>query len=187
MEIADSVIEPHIIQQEINKGESFFIIKINGILYIITINLIYHFRGYVDIKIDYSVDDGSCFTSMKTNEGKPLFVLAHIIGVIKYFLSLDRFKNITLSGILIKAKSEVEGDTRRHNIYEYYLKTFKNMGIEILSEEDITKKSRRKSSDKLSSYKIKNPIMNILPKNESPNIFTKYNIKPIRIGDLKIK
>ena len=167
-EIAESEVVPKIIWKDINYNDSIYRIIINNKYYEIKLEWIYVkckeynlCSGPKMLRVDFfSMDSNREMTDDLTNYGNAIEVLSNVVAVVKLHLLNDKFSNIILTGIKINSKSEIYGDTRIKNIYEYYLKkSLKKMGIEIIKEKTFPSKS--------------------------PNYLTIYRTERIRLGDLK--
>jgi len=183
-EIADTVVEPNIIKQFLSINQSTFWIKIKDRIFIVNLGLHGGIEGAV-LKIDFMLqvieNDKETYSSIKTNEGDPLLVMSNVVGVIREWLSSDMgeqsfsgefvdFSDVTLIGLWINSKSEVDDDRRRSNMYRYYItKNFEKLGIKILEEKDITK-----------SWNDSNDV-----DTDEKYIFMQYKIEPITIGEIR--
>jgi len=152
-EFADNVIEPNIIQQSLSINQSTFTIKVKERIYVVMISL---FGGQESaiIKVDFmlKIENKSypdSLSDIKTNDGDALLVMANIVAIIKHWLKSDMeqsfsgqlvdFKDITVVGLWINSKSEIIGDMRRSNIYNYYIyKNLEKLGINIIEKKNIT-------------------------------------------------
>jgi len=152
-EFADNVIESNIIQQSLSINQSTFTIKVKERIYVVMISL---FGGQESaiIKVDFmlKIENKSypdSLSDIKTNDGDALLVMANIVAIIKHWLKSDMeqsfsgqlvdFKDITVVGLWINSKSEIIGDMRRSNIYNYYIyKNLEKLGINIIEKKNIT-------------------------------------------------
>ena len=111
-----------------------------------------------------------------TNKNIPLKVLANVVGVIKYWSSLDisedindqeiNLKDVNISFIKIDSKCETEDDLRRNNIYNYYIEKLLNAKI-------IKKKSKKQIGSN-----------NRIPIHKTKTYMTIYEIEPTNIRSL---
>jgi hypothetical protein len=155
-EIADTQLDELEFTKEpfLTLNQSNFWVKIKGKVYMVQIELSGKKEAAI-IKIDFMLQvkdiiSKDSYSDIKTNYGNPLEVMANVVGVFKYWLSQDmkqsfsgeivNSKDMNIVGLWIGAKSEEEGDARRANIYDYFLKkNLKNIGIDIIEKKDITK------------------------------------------------
>lgn len=171
-EIADRIISPKYLSGSEwgigNRYQSFYEIEIDNEKYAVLFDLIpTKNKSYFKLKIDFSVHEiGSKYGYRTTGKNTPLLVMSNIIGVIKKYLSRKNLSNVILDGFIIKSKSDVKGDTRRFDIYNYYLKKyFGKIGLNIIKE--ISRESKDFSKNNF--------------------ILTKYIIEPTRIGNMIIE
>lgn len=178
-EIATTAVIPNIIKKFVSINNSVFHIYVKNDIYLVNIELM----GNIDeavLKIDFMLQTAENeYSDNITNKGDVLLIMSNVVGVIKYWLSLDieqpyagqivNFKDIVIKGIWVVAKSEIKGDRRRSNIYDYYLlKNFEKIGIDIIEKKDITKNYKDR-------YK--------LPEDEI--IVMQYKITPTTINNLR--
>lgn len=102
--------------------------------YIVIITL---FKKINTIKIDYDLKKNILLkrTGTLTNKFNMPMILANVSGVIKKWALLDEVKDIELNSIILATNKSKDNDTRRYNIYKYYMK---KLGIKIINEIDIT-------------------------------------------------
>jgi hypothetical protein len=187
-EIADTIVEPNIIRQQLSINNSLFWIKIKDRIFFVHIQLHGDKEGAV-LQIDFAIQEKDEFySSVKTNAGDPLLVMSNVVAVIKKWLSLDmkqsfsgeivNFSDINLIGLWINSKSEAEGDKRRADMYRYFLtKNFEKLGIKILEEKDVTKSWNDR-------YGINNDNKATQP-NAEKYVFIQYKIEPIKIKEIR--
>lgn len=150
-EIATNEVIPNIIKEFVSINNSVFHIYVKNDIYLVNIELM----GNIDesvLKIDFMLQTTENeYSDNITNKGDVLLIMSNVIGVIKYWLSLDieqpyagqlvNFKDIVIKCIWVVAKSEIKGDRRRSNIYDYYLlKNFEKIGIDIIEKKRYNKK-----------------------------------------------
>jgi hypothetical protein len=127
--------------------------------YIVIITL---FKKINTIKIDYDLKKNILLkrTGTLTNKFNMPMILANVSGVIKKWALLDEVKDIELNSIILATNKSKDNDTRRYNIYKYYMK---KLGIKIINEIDITEEHKNST--------IQQSII-------------KLNIEPILVKDL---
>lgn len=195
-EIADTEVEPIILYKDPHIDFSKFIIRVKKRLYMIHIHL-YGSKESAMLKVDfmvqlprdpkktiwYDTELAGEYDTVLTNDKDALLIIANIMGVIKYWASLDipkgglgqphtNFKEIVLKGLWIRSKSETKGDKRRANLYSYFIKkNLQKIGLEVLSEKDVTAKFKNLFED---DY-------------EGPHFTMQYKITPVTIDELDKK
>jgi len=182
-----SITEPNITRNEPELTASYFEFKIDDNNYFIYIFLhdindidshheILSINDLNTIEISFDLIRGKTNTYKLTNKNIPLQVLSNLMGVIKYWTSLNlsedindqemKLKDVNIKYINIDSKCETEDDLRRNNIYNYYIEKFINSKI-------INKKSKKQINSNT-----------IIPIRKTKTYRTTYEIEPTNVRNL---